>query len=135
MFRISTRTHGVIDYAFGAAVAALPQVIECTPTARRLMRGAAAGAAAYSMSTNYERGVVKALLMHTHLALDAASGAGFIAAAALMRDERPQVRALLAGIGLFELVAAAMTSTEPYRDGRAPSPAEKVSHRLAEYAR
>lgn len=133
MFRISTRTHGVIDYAFSAAVAALPHMVQCTPASRQLMRGAAAGATAYSMATNYERGLVKALPMQTHLALDAASGAGFLAAAALMRHERPQVRALLAGIGLFELLAAAMSSSEPYADGRAPSPAEQVSHRLAEY--
>ena len=133
MFRISTRTHSVIDYAFSAAVAALPQMIQCTPLSRRLMRGTAAGATAYSMATNYERGVIKALPMQTHLALDAASGAGFLVAAAVMRDERPQVRALLAGIGLVELLAAATTSSEPYQEGRAPSPAERVSHRLAEY--
>ena len=133
MFRISTRTHAVIDYAFSAAVAALPHLVQCSPMSKRLMRGAAAGATAYSLLTNYERGVVKALPMQTHLALDAASGVGFLAAAALMRDERPQVRALLAGIGAFELIAASMTSSEPYREGRATSPVERISHRIAQY--
>jgi hypothetical protein len=51
--------------------------------------------------------------MKSHLALDAVSGGMLLAAAALLDDEEPDQRALLAGIGLFEIGAALMTTTSP----------------------
>ena len=49
--------------------------------------------------------------MKAHLTLDAVSGGTLIAAAALLDDEDPEVRATLAGIGLWEVAAALMTHT------------------------
>ena len=133
MFRISTRTHGLLDYFVGPALAALPQVLDCNRTTARVLKAAGIGAAAYSMLTDYERGVVKTLPMETHLALDAISGASLIGAAMLLRDETPQNRFLLAGIGAFEIAVASMTSTEAYADGEPASPAERIAERIGQY--
>jgi hypothetical protein len=107
--RMSTRTHGILDYVTGAALVVVPGFMNCTARTRALLRLAGAGAAVYSMFTRYERGVVKALPIKAHLALDAMSGATLIAAAGMMEDEDPAVRTAVAGIGLFEIAAAAMT--------------------------
>jgi hypothetical protein len=134
MYRLSTRTHGVLDYAVGAANAALPHMMRCNRSTRRILESAGVGAGVYSMLTDYERGVLKVLPMEAHLALDAASGAGLIAAAALLRDETQRNRALLAGIGAFEIAVASMTSLAAYTEGTEASPAEVAAHRIAEFA-
>jgi hypothetical protein len=65
------------------------------------------------LGTDYELGVVPALAMRQHLAIDMALGAGFVAAAALLREEPSSVRLPLLGFGLVALTAAALTETEP----------------------
>jgi hypothetical protein len=133
MFRISTKTHGLLDYLVGGAITALPFALNCTPATRRVLHAAGWGAAAYSVLTDYERGLVKVLPMEAHLTLDALSGAGLITAAMLLDDETPENRALLAGIGVFEIAVASMTSTQPYTDGTAPNPIEHTAERIGEY--
>jgi hypothetical protein len=63
--------------------------------------------------TRYELGVFKLIPMRGHLALDAISGATFAAAPFLFPDEPASVTGTLAGLGVFELVAAFTTDTEP----------------------
>ena len=62
--------------------------------------------------TNYERGLVKVLPMKAHLTLDAVSGGMLLGAAMFFDDEPDEVRAMLAGIGLFEIFAALSTQTK-----------------------
>src|SRR4051812_28630245 len=126
MALMSTRTHGLLDYVVGGAMTVLPQVLRCGKPAARLLEVAGAGAAMYSMLTDYEKGVFKVLPMEAHLAMDALSGATLIGASFLLKDESTDVRAVLAGLGAFEIAAAAMTATEP-RDADAPSPAERIA--------
>src|SRR5215211_4198542 len=109
MTKMPTRLHGVVDYVVGAALTILPRALGWRGAPARLVEGAGAGAIAYSMITNYELGVVKALPMKAHLAMDALSGGMLIGAAAILDDEDDDVRATLVGIGLFE-IAAALTS-------------------------
>lgn len=132
MIRISSKTHGLLDYVVGAAITALPAVIPCGRGAKAALHTAGFGAAAYSLLTDYERGVVKALPMQAHLALDVLSGAGLITAAVLLEDETPETRALLAGIGAFEIAVASMSSTEAYVDDAAPNVAERAAERIRE---
>src|SRR5687767_5399126 len=127
MFRLSSKTHGLLDYVVGGAIAALPHVLSCNDSTKRVLHAAGWGAATYSIFTDYERGFVKALPMQAHLALDTLSGAGLITAAVLLDDETPQNRALLAGIGAFEIAVASMSSTRAYTDGAAPAPAERIA--------
>jgi hypothetical protein len=133
MTRITTKTHGLLEYAVGGALAMLPQFVPCTKATARVLEAAGIGAGVYSTVTDYERGLVKMLPMEAHLTLDAMSGAGLITAATLLHDERPAVRAMLVGLGLFEITVASMTSTEPYTRGRSPTPAELVADRIAHY--
>ena len=112
MYKMSTRTHSLIDYAAGAAFMLLPRAMGIRGPAAYLLHGAGMAAAAYSMLTKYERGLVPVLPMKTHLTLDALSGGMLLGAAAMMEDEDDETRAVLAGVGLFELAAALSTETE-----------------------
>jgi hypothetical protein len=111
MQRMSTYTHGWIDYIASAVFGAIPIIFGWKGTPKYLLEGAAGTAAVYSACTNYELGLVKALPMKAHLAMDAASGCMLIGAALMLDDEEPEVRSTLAGIGLFEILAALTTQT------------------------
>lgn len=123
---IPTSIHGLIDYAAGAALAVAPVAMGWHGTTRRLMHAAAAGSAAYALATDYERGAVPLLSMDRHLAIDAAQGLGFIAAAAMLTGEPRGARYAMAGYGLFALTAAALTERRP---SRGPAPTPRVTRR------
>ena len=118
MWRMSTRTHGLIDYITGATMMALPAALGMKGKAAALLMGAGGAAAAYSALTNYERGVAKVLPVKAHLTLDALSGGMLIGAAMLMDDEDEETRGLLAGFGAFEIAAALMTETRSSTERR-----------------
>src|SRR3712207_5692407 len=99
MFRISTKTHGLLDYFVGATIAALPRMLNCNKSAARVLQAAGVGAAAYSMLAGCERGIVKALPMEGHLTRGALSGASLMAGAVLLKDDTPPNRAIRAGLG------------------------------------
>src|SRR5581483_4624506 len=60
---ISTRTHGIIDYAFAGALIALPFLLRWDRRAARLSLGAGLATLGVSMMTNYECGLVRLLPM------------------------------------------------------------------------
>lgn len=134
MTRISTKTHGTLDYITGATMTALPHMLGSTTAASRLLETAGAGAAAYSMMTDYERGLVRALPMQAHLALDIMSGVTLATFGMMMNEEKPQTRAALIGLGLFEIATAMMTEPEPAdkRHGRRRR-RQTFAGRLADY--
>lgn len=74
---ISTRTHGVLDYVMGAILIVAPFLLGFADGGPAMWVPVILGLSAivYSMLTNYELGLVGALSMRTHLALDFASGA------------------------------------------------------------
>ena len=113
---ISTRVHGVLDYMTAAFLHTLPRVMGWSPTVTGLLDAAGGAATAYSLMTRYELGAVRVLPMKAHLTLDALTGGAMIGAALLLEDEDPEVRATLAGIGLWEIGAALLTQT------RSPAP-------------
>src|SRR5689334_24238684 len=115
---ISTQTHGLIDYVTGAAISMLPGFFKCGPKATAIFEAAGIGASAYSMLTDYERGMIRVIPMEAHLAMDAVSGMGLMAASLLLKDEKPQVRCLMGCVGLFEVMAAAKTQTKPRNEQR-----------------
>ncbi|MFL5327653.1 MAG: SPW repeat protein [Gemmataceae bacterium] len=73
---ISTRTHGVIDYAMGLFLIVSPWVLnfarQGAETWVPIVLGV--GALGYSMLTRYELGVWPTIPMNVHLMLDAGSG-------------------------------------------------------------
>jgi Domain of unknown function (DUF4336) len=120
---ISTRTHGVIDYAVAASLGGLSTVRPLGSSVRRLLGVAAAYHASYAVVTDYEAGLVPWVSMRQHLALDTLGAAGFCAAGLLMRQQNPRSRALLLGIGLAELAVIASSRTQPVsgpRQGSGP---------------
>src|SRR4051794_19884338 len=74
MKRMSTSTHGLIDYATSAFIAALPKLAGFGPKVTAILEGSAATSGVYSAMTNYEKGLVHVLPMKAHLTLDALSG-------------------------------------------------------------
>lgn len=109
----STKTHGMLDYLTAGTLLALPSLIKPSSGVRSMLQVAALGTAAYSLLTNYELGVKGLLPMKTHLLLDGMSGALFAASPLLFANERGDVKAILAGIGAFELAASLMTEEQP----------------------
>lgn len=110
---IPTKVHGVLDYMTAAFLHTLPRVMGWSRPVRHLLDAAGTSATAYSLMTDYERGIVKVLPMKAHLTLDALSGGTLIGAAMIMDDEDPEVRATLAAIGAWEIAAALLTRTHP----------------------
>lgn len=108
---VSTKIHGVLDYAAVPALLALPRLLGWSPRLTRLLTGSAVGLLGYSLLTRYELGVKRILPMPAHLALDAASG-GLLCAAPLLLDElEPATAATLVGLGAFEIGASLTTKT------------------------
>ena len=110
---ITTKVHGVLDYMTAGFLHTLPRVMGWSRPVTTLLDVAASSATAYSLLTDYERGLVKALPMKAHLTLDALSGGTLIGAAMIMDDEDPEVRATVAAIGVWEIAAALLTRTTP----------------------
>src|SRR5688572_9911410 len=70
---ITSKIHGVLDYATGAQLQLLPKTLgykDDSPEAVAL-RGAGAIHAGYSLLTDYELGVLRVIPYRAHLALDA----------------------------------------------------------------
>src|SRR5215218_2656064 len=118
MKRMSTATHGVIDYVVSGIIAMLPKMAGYSPKVTVLLEASAGTSVLYSAMTDYELGVVKLLPMKAHLTLDALSGGMLLGAAMIMDDEEPSVRRTLAGIGLFEIAAALTTRTRSTTEQR-----------------
>jgi len=113
MRRMSTKTHGIIDYLTSATLLALPKLLGWDTKTTAIVSGSGGAAALYSAMTDYELGAVRMLPMKAHLTLDALSGGMLLGAALLMDDEEPEVRSTIAGIGLFEIAASLLTETQP----------------------
>lgn len=109
---VSTKTHGILDYATVPTLLALPRIMGWSPNVTRLLTGSALGLLAYSLVTRYELGLKRLLPMPGHLALDAASGALLCAAPALLKEKETAATAALVGFGAFEIGAALTTKTE-----------------------
>jgi hypothetical protein len=112
---IPTQVHAVVDYLTGGALVAAPRVLGITdePSAARVLELAGGGAAAYSLLTDYELGLIKVLPMRAHLLLDAGSGALIAASPWLFGFARrgrsywlPHV-----AVGAMEILASLSTKT------------------------
>ncbi len=115
---LSTKTHGMIDYASAPLLLSLPRLLKWNRSATTLLTGAAIGATLYSIVTRYELGVFKLLPMRAHLALDGMSGVLLAAAPFFLPEEDEAVTAGLVGIGLFEVMAALTTETDSPEEQR-----------------
>ena len=109
---ISTKVHGIIDYMTAGLLVTLPRALGWSRQVTCLLDAAACTTVAYSVLTRYELGVVKALPMKAHLAIDAVQGGAMIGAAAFLEGEDPEVRGTLAALGTFELGVTLLSRTQ-----------------------
>jgi hypothetical protein len=110
---ISTRLHGLIDYAVALALGGAAASRALPGPVRRLLGTAGAFHASYAVVTDYEGGARPGISMRQHLLLDALGGAAICGAGLLMRRQPPAVRAALVGIGLAELAVVSVSSAHP----------------------
>lgn len=110
---IDTKTHGFLDYIVGLFLIAAPWVFNLDPSAPEGMIFIIMGAAVivYSIITNYELGLIKALSIKTHLTLDVLSGIVLAASPWLFGfADRVYLPHLI--LGILEIGAGMMTKTE-----------------------
>ena len=124
---VTTLQHGVVDYAWSAAMPMLARLIGADAEATRIFDAVAATGAVQSVMTDYEVGLVKVMPMQAHLAMDGMIGVGLIGAAALMGRQPPEVRLALLGAGIFAIATAAMT--DPIPTGHGKKKAVKTANR------
>lgn len=113
---IPTKVHGVLDYAVGALIAAGPWLLKMDKksAATYIPVALGAGAAVYSLFTDYEWGAVKKIPMKDHLKLDLGSGVLLAASPWLFKFAKQTWKAHLIA-GLFEVAASLTTKQEPER--------------------
>lgn len=115
MKKISTRTHGMIDYGTSLGMLVLPRLLRWNPGVVRLLMGSAIVTTIYSMMTKYELGVFKILPMKAHLALDGAQSMALASAPFLFVNSRRSVTGWLLGMSVFEALVTLNTQTHPKR--------------------
>ena len=122
--RLSTKLHGVLDYAVGALLIAAPWVLGFSSGGPQswVMMGVGASVLAYSLLTDYEFGALRRIQMPVHLWLDAVGGVLLGLSPWLFAfDDIVWIPHLAAG--LFEIVTAFFTQTIPgYERRRASRP-------------
>jgi hypothetical protein len=119
---ISTRTHGIIDYAYGGALIALPFLMRWNRRAARLSIGAGLATLGVTMMTNYECGVIRLLPMKAHLAMDAAETSMLIGAPRTLGSMADGAGRVLAVLGALGAAVGAMTETRsPYERRELPA--------------
>ena len=111
---IPTRVHGILDYLMGTLLAASPWIFGFSgqPVAKWVMIIMGLGVIGYSLVTEYELGVYRAMPMTWHLALDVAGGL-FLAASPWLLGFSEQVALPHLVLGLLEVGAAGLTSRRP----------------------
>ena len=112
---ISRQAHGIIDYAYGAIVAALPEMVgfKEEENATKLCRVIAGGALAYSLLTKAEWGAAKVIPFKTHLLIDSTTSVFALAAPWLLgfaQHKRARNSVLL--VGLAGLAASLLTEPQ-----------------------
>ncbi|MCX7319105.1 MAG: hypothetical protein NT113_06270 [Hyphomicrobiales bacterium] len=105
---IPTALHGVVDYAVGMLLTALPLYLGWSGMPRVALVALGIFVIAYSALTDYELGVIRFLRVRFHLFLDALVGAALLAIAATADLPQPY-SALLVAIGVVALVLVATT--------------------------
>lgn len=124
--------HGIFDYLTAATLPFCPRMLGFRRSTTTLIDAVAGTVAANEMLTKNEVGLVKAMPMKAHLAMDCLTGGMLLTTAAFMDDDEPLERAVVAGIGIHLLAQACLTSptaiSAPTRDTSSrPSPMERYA--------
>ncbi|HET9719286.1 MAG TPA: hypothetical protein VFP55_04335 [Solirubrobacteraceae bacterium] len=114
MVQISTKLHGVLDYAGGLGSLAAPKLL-ADPRVAALLGVSGAGTLTASALTDYELGLRRRIPMRVHLLIDAATGSLLLGGAVVLRRRGVGLLdcAALVMVGLAEVAGAALTSDRP----------------------
>ena len=121
---ISTKTHGVIDYALWVTtVGALPKMMNSATATASLVRSAGTAASVNAMITDYEAGLVRVMPMKGHLALDLAMCTALVLSPFFLPASERRYAFIPVALGAIGLVTGLMTQTEsvPEQGGWVPS--------------
>ena len=124
---LSTKTHGVLDYAVGLLLIASPWIFDFARGGAETWVPVILGASAivYSLFTNYELSISRSIPMPTHLGLDTFSGI-FLAASPWIFGFADFVYLPHLIFGILEIGVAAITQRKP---GSSHSHTAHTSHR------
>ncbi len=114
MRALPTRIHGVLDYALGALLIALPWLLGFAQGGAEAWVPVALGASVigYSLFTDYELGLVRRIQMPVHLWLDGAGGLLLAVSPWLFGfDQQVWMPHLI--LGILEMGVALFTDTIP----------------------
>lgn len=126
---ISTFVHGILDYLVGFLLIGAPWILGFAEGGAESWVPVALGVGAliYSLMTKYELGLVRVLPMPTHLVLDALSGV-LLAASPWLFGFSDRVFMPHLVVGMFEILAAAMTRTVPNTGARSNAQVPAEAH-------
>ena len=117
---ISTRTHGVIDYALWVTTAgALPKMMNNATHTASLVRNAGTAASVNAMITNYEAGMVRLLPMKGHLALDFMTCTALMLSPFFLPASERRYAFVAMALGAVGLLTGMMTQTHSSTEGGA----------------
>jgi hypothetical protein len=124
---ISTRLHGLIDYAAAISLGGLALGGALSGRSREVAVVATAVPVGSFLATDFEGGLVRWVSMRRHLEFDVAWGALLFGAALAMRREPPAERAVLAFYGLAQLALGLSTNARPAkRPGQGSGPLARL---------
>jgi hypothetical protein len=112
---ITRQAHGAIDYAYGAVVAVLPELVKFKQEQKAvtLCRALAGGALLYSLLTKAEWGVARVLPFKKHLIIDFTTSLFALGAPWLLGFAgNAKARNTLLAVGLAGLSASALTQPD-----------------------
>ena len=119
---ISTRTHGVIDLVYAAALIGLPIALHWGGRARRLSLATGVATLGASLLTKYEFGFLPVLPMKGHLAMDAAESSMLMAAPRMLGATDAGAARWLASFGVAGAIVGSLTKTQsPMERRRLPA--------------
>ena len=126
---ISTRLHGVIDYAAATLLGALATRQMFSAPLRRTLGLASIAHAVVSTQTDYEAGLTTRLTMRQHLGIDTAMASALCAGGLLLRRRPAFERLLLVALGCAELGVIAYSSASPSSGpGQGAGPIDRLMH-------
>lgn len=127
---ISPEVHGIIDYATAVALPMVPRMMGFDKTVTHVHDAVAGSVGLMAAATQQMPGVVHAVPLKAHLAIDGMTGAGLLAAAAFMDEEDATARFCTGVVGAFLLMQALFTRTSATDDDQA-APVQKYVKRRA----
>jgi len=114
MRKMTSKTHGMIDFATSGMMMLLPRLLGQSKSSRRVLDSMAIIILGQSLCTNYEYGLAKFIPFKMHLMLDAVGGAGLIGCAVFNHQLDTDESAVVAGFGAMVVMAAA--TTKPFSE-------------------